>query len=127
MIRHRERSPWLLLSLFLSDHAGAITNAADHLGGPALAKQARSVIDDVRLGQVPTRRLIAAIERLCTELDARSKSPAGACRNTRQASVEQDFAVRAEISALVDKFRDQVGAFRMGRVAELAACQLGVS
>lgn len=127
MIRHRERSASLLLSLFLSDRAAAIADAADHLGGLALAKQARSVIDDVRLGQEPTRRFIAAIERLCTELDERSKTPAGACRNTWQACVEQDFAVRAEISALVDEFRDQFGAFHKGRAAELAAYQWGAS
>lgn len=101
MIRQPERSASLPLSLYLADHAAAIPNAADHLGGPALSKRVRLVINDARLWPEPPRRLIAAIERLCTEVDERWKTPARACRNTWQASVEQDFAVRADRANLI--------------------------
>lgn len=127
MIRHPERNPWLPLSFYLSDHAASISCAAETLGGPALAKLARSVIDDVRLGQEPTRRLIEAIERLCTELDERSKNCAAACSNTWQASAEEEFIIRAEISALVDEFRHLVSDLQLARSGDLTTYQRGVS
>lgn len=113
MIRHRDQDSWLPLLTYLSENAAAITSAANHLGGPALTKLAQSVIDDARLGQEPTRRLIAAIDRLCRELDDRSKMPAQAGSNVWQSSIEQNFAIHAEISLLVDELRYLVVAFRV--------------
>lgn len=127
MIRHCERSPWLPLSIYLSEDAAAISNAADRLGGPALARLARSVIDVLQLGDEPTRRVFTTVEKLVFELEARLKRTASMEDCLLRASGEQDFAVRAEITVLVDEFRYQIIASQVARNEKLASHQRGAA
>lgn len=127
MIRHSERSFWLPLSVYLSDHAKAIVYAADYLGGPDLASLARSVIDEIQLGCEPTSRLIATIERLLQALEARLTDATTAVGYVVEAPVEQDFVIRAEISALVHEFRYQVITSQLARNWGPAYHQRGVA
>lgn len=127
MIRHRETGPWLPLSVYVSDNAAATSNAADHLGGPALANLALSVIDEIQLGYEPTRRVFTTIARLLLELEARMTGPAKAEDGLLRASVEQDFAIRAEILALMDDLRYQIVASQMAPNQELGSYQRGAA
>ena len=126
MIRHRERSLWLPLSIYLSDNATAIIHASDYLGGQPLAMLAQSVIDEVRMRQEPTRRLIEAIERLLRLLNEgsqKSRDPELA----PQAIFEQDFAIRAEICLLVDELLHTFVAFQTAVDADVHSRKKGAA
>lgn len=103
MIRHRERSSWLPLFVYLSDNAEPIMAAASYVGGANLAKHARSVIDEVRCTQQPSRRLFGAIEKLFRELERQTQRAGIVDGKLVEADVENDFVVRAQISAMVDE------------------------
>lgn len=104
MIRHRKRSSWLPLFVYLSDNAEPIVAAASYVGGANLAKHARSVIDEVRFTQQPSRRLFGDIQKLFRELERQPQGVGTVDGNLVDADVENDFVVRAQISAMVDEF-----------------------
>lgn len=103
MIRHRERSSWLPLFVYLSENAEPIVAAASYVGGANLAKHARSVIEEVRFTQQPSRRLFGDIEKLFHELERQTEGAGVIDGNLVEADVENDFVVRAQISAMVDE------------------------
>ena len=127
MIRHRERSPWLPFFQHLSDSAPAILHAAHHIGGYPLAKLAQMVIDDARLRQEPTKRMLAAIEELLRHLEDGSSGQQTAVQTGWHTTIEQDFAINAEICLLVDDLRYRLVVVQLESEADMSARKRGAA
>lgn len=118
MIRLRERSPWLALSVFLSDNAAAITNSARYLGGTSFARTAKSVLDEVRQRDQPTQHLLRTIDQLFLKLLALSEQESNSvewCSELLQ--VEDEFTLGADISLLLNEFEAALMRFKAEQIA----------